>query len=79
MIRLPRLYVKSADKRDNSHCITDPDQMHQDKRLTLLQRLGLVKANENDHGDKLIAFIQDSVFEPVVTLVLGLLWLRFVF
>ena len=29
-----------AHKCDNRHCITDPDEMHQDKRVTLLQRLG---------------------------------------
>ena len=31
---------ETADERDNRHCITDLDQMHQDKRLMLLQRLG---------------------------------------
>ena len=34
------IVCETADKFDNRHCITDPDQVHQDKRLTLLQRLG---------------------------------------
>ena len=31
---------ETADKCDSRHCITDPDEMHQDKRLTILQTLG---------------------------------------